>query len=403
MWVVAAALVVLQAADYQAEGAKAIEEGRYDAAVRAFTQAIEADPRDYGAHFNLGLAYGYLGRNAEGIAQYRKTLELKPGLYEAELNAAILLLRTRDPVAALPLAAEAVRQKPAEFQPRYRLGEAQLAVNDAAAAAESFRAALEIDGKSAAAELGLARALAAQNKPADAAPHFERATAFDPAYSVALLELAALYEKNGQAAEALAIYNQFPGDAAAQERAAALMVAAGQNQEALPRLQAAFDKDPNPSNRLALAQALVSTHQLDKALPLLAASVAAEPARFDLRMAYARALRDMRQFPAAVRQFAEAVKLKPGDVQAWSDLAAMFYMQDSLPEALAAFDRARDLGENTPGNWFMRAIILDKLKQAKPALEAYRRFLAASQGKNPDQEFQARQRARIIQRELEKR
>jgi hypothetical protein len=72
-------------------------------------------------------------------------------------------------------------------------------------------------------------------------------------------------------------------------------------------------------------------------------------------------------------------------------------------QSLAAFDKARDLGENIPGNWFLRAIILDKLKQPKPALEAYQKFLAMSQGKNPDQEFQARQRVRILQRELEKR
>ncbi len=58
--------------------------------------------------------------------------------------------------------------------------------------------------------------------------------------------------------------------------------------------------------------------------------------------------------------------------------------------ALGAFDRARELGENSAGNWFLRAIILDKLKQLKPALEAYQRFLAMSEGKNPDQEFQAR-------------
>ena len=51
----------------------------------------------------------------------------------------------------------------------------------------------------------------------------------------------------------------------------------------------------------------------------------------------------------------------------------------------------------------MRAIILDKARQLKPALEAYRQFLSLSQDKNPDQEFQARQRARIIQRELDKR
>ena len=118
---------------------------------------------------------------------------------------------------------------------------------------------------------------------------------------------------------------------------------------------------------------------------------------------YARALRDAKQFPAAVRQFNEAIKIKPDDVRAWSNLAGVLYATDDLPQALAAFDRARQLGENTAGNWFLRAIILDKQRQLKPALEAYRQFLSMSHGENADQEFQARQRARIIQNELEKR
>jgi hypothetical protein len=43
---------------------------------------------------------------------------------------------------------------------------------------------------------------------------------------------------------------------------------------------------------------------------------------------------------------------------------------------------------------------LDKIHQQKPALESYQRFLAMSNGQNPDQEFQARQRIRILEREL---
>jgi hypothetical protein len=70
---------------------------------------------------------------------------------------------------------------------------------------------------------------------------------------------------------------------------------------------------------------------------------------------------------------------------------------------LAAFDRARELGEANAGNWFLRGIILDKLHQIRPALEAYRQFLSLSQGKNPDQEFQARERAKLLERELGKR
>jgi len=71
--------------------------------------------------------------------------------------------------------------------------------------------------------------------------------------------------------------------------------------------------------------------------------------------------------------------------------------------SLAALDQARKLGDDTPGTWFLTAIMLDAAHQLKPALAAYQRFLALSQGKSPDQEFQARQRARIIQKELDKR
>ncbi len=119
-------------------------------------------------------------------------------------------------------------------------------------------------------------------------------------------------------------------------------------------------------------------------------------------MMYARALRDRKQYAAAAAQFVEAARAKPDEPRPWTEAGGMFYMAGQYEQALGAFDRARQLGENTPGVWFMRAIILDKAHQLKPALEAYRQFLAISHS-NPDQEFQARQRARIIQHELERR
>ena len=92
----------------------------------AFTKAIEADPKDYFAHFNLAMAYTLLNRDAEAVAEYRRTLEIKPGLYEAQLNGGIVLLRQKNPADAVPLLEDAARQKPAEFRPRYYLAEALL-------------------------------------------------------------------------------------------------------------------------------------------------------------------------------------------------------------------------------------------------------------------------------------
>src|ERR1035438_2560679 len=93
MLLAAACLLLLQTPDFSAEGLKALESGKYQAAADAFTKAIAADPADYFAHFNLGIAYSMLHRDADGLAEYRKTLELKPALYEAELNAGILLMQ----------------------------------------------------------------------------------------------------------------------------------------------------------------------------------------------------------------------------------------------------------------------------------------------------------------------
>src|ERR1041385_232218 len=125
MWALLAAFLLLQTADVTADGLKALDEGRYEAAAQAFTKAIEADPKDYSAHFNLALAYSFLGKDAEGVAEYRKTLELKPGLYEAQLNAGILLLRRKNPADAMPLLTDAAEQKADEFRPRFYLAEAQ--------------------------------------------------------------------------------------------------------------------------------------------------------------------------------------------------------------------------------------------------------------------------------------
>lgn len=403
MRVLAAALLLLHSVDFSEEGRKALEARKYEEAAAHFSKAVAADPSDYAAHFHLALAWSMLRKDAEAIAEYRKVLELKPGLYEAQLNVGILLLRQKRPGEAVEPLQKAVEAKPKEFRPRLYLGEALLAEGQPARAEEHFKVALEADAKSAAAEHGLARALARQDRLAEAAPHFRKAAELDAEFRDVLLELAELYEKHKQPAEAEAIYRQFPENVAAQERLAGLLLENKNYAEAIPRLEEALKKDPSPANRLALGTAYLFNNQLDKALPLLAESAAAEPGNYDIRMIYGRALRDGKQYPAAAQQFYEAVKLKQDSRQAWNELAGMLYLMERYQQSLAALDQAYKLGENTPANHYFRAIILDRMKQYEPARESYQQFLAMSQGKNPDEEFKARQRLRVIEKELSKR
>lgn len=405
MWSLTTAflLLFLQGTDPAAEGVKALDAQKYDLAAQAFAKAIEHDPKDYTAHFNLAFANSMLRKDADAIAGYKKVLELKPGLYQADLNLGILLLRGKRASEALPYLDAAAEQKPKELRPRLYVSDALLETGDLAKAGQSYQTALELDPKSAPAELGLAQALSRQNRLSDAEPHFRRAAELNPSYKDDLLDLAGQYEKAGETAAAIEVYKGFSGNVAVDERLGHLLVEAGHADEGIPYLEQAVRQSPTSANRLALAQAYRKNKEPEKAVPVLEQAVQAAPEDLDLRLAYGHELGELRRFADAAQQFSRVTQAQPTSVDAWNALAGMLILIESYPQALAALDRVKALGGETAGHMYMRAIVLDKIRDLKGALASYRSFLAASDGKHPDEEFKARQRARIIQDEMNKR
>jgi tetratricopeptide (TPR) repeat protein len=401
MWLAALHLYLAFQSNFYERGMKAMEAQQYQQAVDDFNNAIAAEPKDFALHFNLAFAYSMLNKDAEGIAEYRKTLDLKPDLYQAQLNLGILLLRLKQPADAVPLLTAAAAQKPKEFRPIYYEAEALLAAGDFPKAEAAYRTALEIDPKSAPAESGLARALTKQDKLLDAEPHYRKAAELDPKYRDSLLELAGLLEP-AQPDRAIEIYRQFPENAGAQERVGALLIKEGKAADAVASLENAVAKSPTVANKAALATAYLRSKQRDKAFPLIVQLLQAQPNDFELRMLYGRMLRDDRKFPESAQEFYRATKLQADSPDAWSEFAGVLVMAENYNGALTALDRLAALHAEKPGHVYLRAIVLDKMRQIKPALESYQRFLSMSNGVSPDEEFKARQRARILQRELDK-
>jgi tetratricopeptide (TPR) repeat protein len=271
---------------------------------------------------------------------------------------------------------------------------------DFSQAEKYYRAAADLDPKSAAAQSGLGHSLLRQSKLSEAADRLLAAAAIDPQYKDDLLELAAEFEKSKMFDEAIAIYRRFPDNVLATQRGGQILIATGSQAAAIPALEAAVKQSPTLSNRLMLADAYKINKQTDKAIEQLQLAVASDPANFDLRMDLGRELRDRRQFIPAAQQFAAAAKIRPDAVKAWNELAAVLVVNEDYAGGLAALDRVRALGKELPGDYYYRAISLEKLRQPKPAMEAYKQFLATDGGKMPDQEFLARQRIRIIENEL---
>jgi tetratricopeptide (TPR) repeat protein len=389
----------LPIADLQTAGLQALDHGDYAQAQQIFSQLAAADPKDYSALFNLALAEGALKRDTDAIGHYKQVLALKPGLYEAELNLGILELRSNDLADAISQLQDAAKQKPTAARPQRYLGEALLSRGDLPAAQSAFEAALKLDPKMSIAELGLGQTLMREDKLDDALVHYKQAVALDPASKSYLMEIGTALAKANRTQDAADLFLQFPDDVAARETLGNLYLEMNRPADAVTQFEAAVHISPSQANQVALATAYLKNNQPDLAQPILERALAASPNDFDLRMVVGRLHRDRREFALAASIFVSAANLKPDSVKAWNEAGTSFVLAEKYPEAIAAFDKVRALHAELPGDLFWRALAFDKMHQVKPALASYQQFLQVSQGKFPDQEFQARQRSRILEKE----
>jgi tetratricopeptide (TPR) repeat protein len=399
---IAIALLLLNQApaDRQTQGLQALDRHDYQTAEAIFSQIAASDPKDYSAQFNLALAEVGLKKDTEAAAHFQQTLALRPGLYQAELNLGILYLRDNKAADAAPLLQDVVRQKPDLAKPHLFLAQALQAQSKWPESQTEFEAALQHDPRDARAELGLAEALLHQGKVDESRPHFEHAAAMDPSLKSFLLELAVALVDQNRTADAIPLLEQFPNDPGAREKLGQIYLKARQPEKAVPQFEAAAQLSPTTANRVALATAYMRSNQQAKALPLLEDAVAKSPGDWDLQMTVGRIYRDQRQFGEAAKYFETATKLKRDAAEGWSELAGVLTLLKQYSQALAALDHIQQLNAEKPGHIFLRAIILDNLRQLKPALANYRKFLEADNGQHSDQDFQSQGRIKAIEHEL---
>jgi tetratricopeptide (TPR) repeat protein len=99
-----------------------------------------------------------------------------------------------------------------------------------------------------------------------------------------------------------------------------------------------------------------------------------------------------KKFEESQKELIAAINLKPDMGDAYGNLAIDAAANKNYTLALRALDdRAKYLPE-TSGTYFLRATTFDNLKVVPKAVEYYQKFLAADDGKFPDQEWQARHR-----------
>ena len=385
----------------------ALNRNDFPAAIKALSVVVEKEPEMVAAWFNLAYAYGGMGRSDEAVKAYEQTLEIQPDLFEARLNLGILLIQEKKADAALEHLSKAVELKPEHARSHLYYGRALQMAGQAEAAEKQFGEVLRLDPQSAIAHFDLAQLFYSEKNYTAAVEHFRRAHEIDPKLAQAQLGTGLALEGMGQIAEAAHELDQYlvamPDDIETRFHLARLYLQMENYEQALQNLEKVYAVNPErPGLAAALGDANASLKKLPESEKFYRQAVLATPNEPDLHRALGQTLLDQQKFTEAESEFRACLRLDPKNLDAFKGLASSLYLQKRYPEALPLFEGLSKAADAPPGVFFVLATCYDHLQAQPQALEAYERFLQLSNNRSPDQEWQARQRAKLLRRELRK-
>ena len=371
---------------------------------------LAASPTDARALFDAG--YVADAENQPGDAEefYRRAIAADPNSFDAHLSLGLLLAREGKPDQARPELQAATTLDPGAGGPTLKarawraLAQIDLPKpggdNDPSAASNDLIEALKISPETEADTL-LAANLAEDAGQYDAAEDaYRRVLAKDPKSEPATAGLAHLLLARRKFPEAetmlRAALTQFPGDPTLTAQLATVL-AAENKAEALPLLQQLHDAHPgDPAITRMLAEVTADAGDYAGSDKLYAVLLAAHPDDAELLVAHGQNLVHQQQNAEAYDAFDQATQIDPASADGWGGLAFAAERTNRPEVTLHALTmRSRLVPENASTYWLW-AISYDKLRQKQQAIAYYKRFLAAAQGKFPNEEWQAHQRLDLL-------
>ncbi len=386
------------------EAESLLQKQQYDLAEGRLKALINNQAENPQAWFDLGFAQSHLGKNVDSVASYKKAVELSPKWFEANMNLGVELAKSSDFAQAATILKNAVQLKPSSggqqalSQAWFALGQV-LEESDAKAALNAYQKSAELDTKNSDAILASGKMLEKTGSLGEAEQQYLRATNMG---SVAGVEqLISLYLKQKRLADAETWLKKYVGNhpehLGAQAQLAKVLSAEGKTTEAIGMLEMLNKSSADPAVTRELALLYYDAKQYEAAVRLLQPLSQQAPADTELHWRFGEALFHQKKYPDAEQELMKALQQKPDLAEAYGDLAFSAEQNKHYQLTLRALQlRAKYLPEQ-PATYFMRATAYDNLNNRKLAAENYKLFLAASGGKFPDQEFQARHRLIAIE------
>ncbi|HET6145069.1 MAG TPA: tetratricopeptide repeat protein [Candidatus Acidoferrales bacterium] len=383
---------------------EAIDKMDFAAAIDPLQKYIAKRPDEPYPHFQLGYAFAGLKRLDDAKVEFSRAIALDPKMAAAYLNFGLVLIDS-DPAAAAQAFRHASELQPTESRPRFLAGFCLEHAGKLPEAVEQYRAALALSPKDYEVHFALGRVLLRSGDAPGAEEQFRAAIAerADSAPAKLGLGTSLLAQKKYEgASDALAEYLKLnPRDEAAHFDRASALLYLNRYDDALAEL------DLSPPGVTPTAEVLKMRGEVfmrqkkwTEAGDALKQALAGSPQDTEVAEWIGHTDIELKDYPTAVAILQQVHAHNPQNADALRDLADAFFLNDNYGQALDAMDRLAELEPPKPGSWFVRAICYDKLSRKAEAIQAYEKFLELDNAQHNTQDFQARHRIPVLQKEL---
>ena len=315
------------------------EAGRWAAAASKYEAILKEDGSHIPSRFNLAICYTKIGDVDGAIAAYRTLLAQNETVYEARVNLAILLDQSGKREEAGDQFEKALGLRPDDAQAQLNLGMFYMRGNDIDKAYPHLVAAVEKGVASAGLYAALSEAEHARKNESKTRDYLQKAISLD---------------------------------------------------------------SQNITLRKQLATSYFDDKEYMKAVPLLVDVVRAEPTNVEYLYLLGKAYEQLKAYPQAIAVLEQAIRLKPDSMQAYLTLGVVFYAQENWNRAAQALSRVIEIRPNEALPHFVLATCLDNLGNVMEAIVQYNKFLELDDGSSDARSFQARQRAKTLERRLKR-
>ncbi len=359
--------------------------GQEEEAISAYERAIQIEPRPM-YYNNLGDVYDALGRGDEAIAAYEQAIELDPAYAWPYHNLGQIYAERGDYELALDFYQQAIDHHQSDKDRAVSwddFGDANAALGNYEEAITAYRWAGVLNPKYAPPWYGLGNVYSALGQYPGAIDAYQRAILLDPAKAQAYHNLGLVYARQGDYAGAVAQYQQAIARHTDQQAKASALnslgdvyVALDQYLDALKAYEQAIEIDPEQAQSW---NSIGDVHRLSgdagSAIKAYRQAVQLEPDYADPWNSLGDLYGALKRDDEAIEAYQRVIDLEPDEAWPYNNLAFIYARRAEYDKAVTFYKQAVNRHEDDEGkaiSWNNLGDAYVALKNDDEAIEAYR-------------------------------